>query len=321
MNQSEAAEIRNLLTEAFIARPNDLAKSFGQTEDLEYYNFTGSEPQAVVNGVSLGIRAGNEYFVKIFTDGPPNVDKKALKARFNIHSNDVQVVSIGKITARNSPIRHRVRPAPPGVSIGHYQVNAGTLGCLVRDQRGGLYILSNNHVLANMNNGQLGDPILQPGSSDGGVQPDDVIATLYSYIPIQFSGFNDVDAALAAPVSPGSVLLNIPGIGRIKGIAAPKIGMEVVKYGRTTGLTHGKIVSRSGNVRIDFKGRLINFKNQFEVRGTGKVVFSQFGDSGSVIIESKTKRAVGLLFAGTDQGVTFANPIANVLRAFDVDIA
>jgi hypothetical protein len=146
---------------------------------------------------------------------------------------------------------------------------------LVRGQQGQLYILSNNHVLANTNDAQLGDHILQPGSLDGGVQPGDVIAKLYSYIPIQFSGFNDIDAALAAPISPRSVRMGIPGIGRIKGITSIKIGMEVVKYGRTTGLTRGVIVSRSSDIRVDFGGRLVHFTNQFEVRSKGKEVFSE----------------------------------------------
>ena len=64
------------------------------------------------------------------------------------------------------------RPAPGGVSIGHPAITAGTLGCLV--QRGGeTFILSNNHVLAVSNLGRPGDPIIQPGAHDGGVEPDD----------------------------------------------------------------------------------------------------------------------------------------------------
>ncbi len=40
----------------------------------------------------------------------------------------------------------RMRPAPPGVSIGHYKITAGTLGCIVKDGRTGRpMILSNNH--------------------------------------------------------------------------------------------------------------------------------------------------------------------------------
>lgn len=71
----------------------------------------------------------------------------------------------------------RHRPAPGGVSIGHREVSAGTLGCLVR-KNGARMILSNNHVLANSNDAAPGDPILQPGVYDGGRFPQDHIADL-----------------------------------------------------------------------------------------------------------------------------------------------
>ncbi|MGH2570536.1 MAG: hypothetical protein ACRDGR_04880, partial [bacterium] len=63
----------------------------------------------------------------------------------------------------------RLRPAPSGISIGHIDITAGTLGGLVRDKEtGNVVILSNNHVMAASNDGTIGDPILQPGPADGG---------------------------------------------------------------------------------------------------------------------------------------------------------
>ena len=56
----------------------------------------------------------------------------------------------------------RYRPARPGVSIGHYRITTGTLGFIVYKDTIP-YMLSNNHVLANTNNSQVGDPIYQPG--------------------------------------------------------------------------------------------------------------------------------------------------------------
>ena len=80
-------------------------------------------------------------------------------------------------------------PATPGYSLGHHNITAGTLGCLVRDirrcycklekdcgcsatrqERSGNYlILSNNHILADSNQAQLGELILQSGPVDGGL--------------------------------------------------------------------------------------------------------------------------------------------------------
>lgn len=80
----------------------------------------------------------------------------------------------------------KLRPAPGGVSIGHKDITAGTFGCVVK-RNGRPMILSNNHVLANSNSGQIGDAILQPGSYDGGVA-NDQIATLEDFVRIEMSG-------------------------------------------------------------------------------------------------------------------------------------
>ena len=79
------------------------------------------------------------------------------------------VVEVGYLRALQTP-KDRFRPViPSGVSIGHYKVTAGTLGTIVKDRTTSeLFILSNNHVLANCNDSVPGDAILQPGSIDGG---------------------------------------------------------------------------------------------------------------------------------------------------------
>jgi hypothetical protein len=167
------------------------------------------------------------------------------------------------------------RPAPGGVSCGHTDITAGTLGCLV--SRGGqLYILSNNHVLANSNQGQPGDPILQPGPYDGGTI-EDQIATLEEFVSINFgidiptcsiaSGTasvlnwlarllgsrhrlqafqenpetNLVDAAIARPISANLVEKRILEIGEPQGVGEGTLGLKIRKSGRTTGLTSGEI--------------------------------------------------------------------------------
>jgi hypothetical protein len=102
------------------------------------------------------------------------------------------VVEIGYVRAYANP-RDRFRPnIPAGISLGHYKITAGTLGVMVTDKRtGAKLILSNNHVLANSNDAQIGDPIIQPGPTDGGINPADVIATLERYIPLRYD--NDPD--------------------------------------------------------------------------------------------------------------------------------
>ncbi len=111
----------------------------------------------------------------------------------------VDVVETGPIYPHAFTARER--PAPSGISIGPPVIagviSSGTLGCLVTDLTdGSLCILSNNHVLANENLGVAGDAILQPGSFDGGVDPDDRVATLKRFQMINATG-NTVDCAIA----------------------------------------------------------------------------------------------------------------------------
>ena len=96
------------------------------------------------------------------------------------------VVETGRIRVFQTPTG-RFRPAPGGVSVGHREITAGTLGCWVR-RNGQWVMLSNNHVLANSNDAEIGDPILQPGPIDSGRYPDDQIAVLEDFVPIHFPG-------------------------------------------------------------------------------------------------------------------------------------
>ncbi|MBN1928560.1 MAG: hypothetical protein JW764_03370 [Chlorobiaceae bacterium] len=258
------------------------------------------------------------------------------------------VVATGRIRALQPPTG-RFRPAPGGVSIGHFEITAGTLGCLVR-KNGELFILSNNHVLANSNDAAIGDPILQPGPYDGGLNPADKIAELAEFVPITYSGSsstcpvansiadvcnllaaitgsdtrlqaisvqaaeNLVDAALARPVNPADVRNDMLGIGAIAGTAEGTLGMAVKKSGRTTGLTTGEIQQIDVTVNVSYGGdRVAQFHDQL-LAGA----MSQGGDSGSAVLDT-SNNLVGLLFAGSDQ-TTVINRIQNVFSILGVTL-
>ncbi len=96
------------------------------------------------------------------------------------------VIQYGEV--KPHALTSRRRPCPPGYSIGHPQVTAGTLGAWVlRGQGSEHYILSNNHVIANSNGATLGDFIRQPGTADGGTD-NDRFARLTEYVRIRFDG-------------------------------------------------------------------------------------------------------------------------------------
>ncbi len=230
-------------------------------------------------------------------------------------------IRAGTFTARR-------RPAPCGVSIGNCLSNsAGTLGCLVT-RSGQLFILSNNHVMALVNTSPLNAGICQPGRIDGGVCPADIIARLTQFVPINFAAgaINVVDCAIARTspnlvnrrlLRPGGVLQPITA-----GNVAPALNMQVQKSGRTTQYRRGIIdlINTSLNVSYAPLGGVARFARQFRVKGTG-VIFSDRGDSGSLITSFPQNRPVGLLFAGNAaQNATFGNTIAPVLASFGVTI-
>lgn len=77
---------------------------------------------------------------------------------------EYKILSLMKFTGDAQSLTNKMRPCPPGYSISHPQVTAGTLGGYTEDQEG----FSNNHVAANSNDAKPGDFIWQPGRVDGG---------------------------------------------------------------------------------------------------------------------------------------------------------
>lgn len=211
-----------------------------------------------------------------------------------------------------------VAGTPCGVSVGHVDVSAGTIGCLVeRDNE--IFILSNNHVLADENRASIGDSIVQPGPIDGGVSPRDDVAELTEYRPLDFAGTNFVDAAIAELDDPDLVTPDIAVIGYPAPTSVPAfVGQQVCKHGRTTGFTTGIVVDESFDGFVTYTQGRAWFENQVVVQNRSKP-FSLGGDSGSLIVNEDFLEPVALLFAG-DGAMTLANPIDEVLDEFNVTI-
>lgn len=261
------------------------------------------------------------------------------------------VLESGRIRALNTHLQ-RHRPAPGGVSIGHRDITAGTLGCIVK-RNGQRVILSNNHVLANSNAAQIGDAILQPGPHDGGKFPDDHIANLLEFIPISLSGGIDlpsdcpignsfasvlnlfaaatgsrtrlhavriqaednlVDAAIAKPLNGADVADEILDIGAIAGMVPAQLGMAIQKSGRTTQYTTGTIDQVDVTVNVQYGGGQIGRFTDQLLAGP----MSQGGDSGSVVLDND-KNLLGLLFAGSDT-TTIINRMENVFSALNLSL-
>ncbi len=248
---------------------------------------------------------------------------------------EVDVRYIGRVLKfATPPQQKRARPLKIGVSVGHFKITAGTLGCFVRGldpkEDKAVMILSNNHVLANENRAKIGDAILQPGRVDGGDDPTDKFATLSRFVRLKKTGANLVDAAVA--VLAAGIEFNAKALaglgGSLAGVGGPFLdeGTPVGKVGRTTATTKGKVTAfELDNVYVNYDIGNLQFNNQVEIEGDGDNPFSQGGDSGSLIVNADRK-VVALLFAGGDhggsngKGLTYANPIDAVLRAMKVEL-
>lgn len=309
------------------------AEAFGAAGNIQGVAIGAGSDSADVSSAEPGLPA-----LTIYVAEPTSVDgvKSALVDSMGIRaaSGDrvpVQVVVTGLIDAQ--PHRFRERPAPGGMSVAHFKVTAGTIGCLAvgrsapRNAR--LMILSNNHVLANSNNAVFGDCICQPGPFDGGRCPQDQIAILERFVPINFAAgaVNYVDCATgwAWPDRVRRKLVYLSGGAhayfRIGGAPVlPALGMLVGKSGRTTQLTQGRITGLGATINVNYGGgRVAQFRDQIAIQGTGGL-FSAGGDSGSSIWTWNPQRSpVGLLFAGGGN-VTFANRMTRVIAALDINL-
>lgn len=278
----------------------------------------------ITNGTILGQEAIRIYVrVKI----PNKYLSPGLRAPQDFDGFPTDVVEVGDVSTLQSLKSwqrfNRNRPTSCGVSIGHPNITAGTLGCLVvKDSNH--YILSNNHVLADSNNANRGDVIRQPGTADGGTSPSDDIAVLSDYSTIDFTGAaNDIDAAIAMIVtnSQTDVEPEIIDIGRPKSTTAKAaLYQSVRKHGRTTGHTVGVITDMSADIWVGYGSKKAWFEDQLAVTGAGCTDFSKGGDSGSLVVDAVSLQPVALLFAGAAHTLTYANPIDSVLNYFDVTI-
>lgn len=204
-------------------------------------------------------------------------------------------------------------PLAPGNSCGHFNITAGTLGLFVEDERD-YFVLSNNHVLADSDNGKRGDAVWAPGPDDERGEPH-VIAELARWPRFKPSRRDNVDVALAR-LLPEQVEEFYPywyrGIGDMdpRPIADRFATRRVIKRGRTTKVTRGTVSAFDlDGVQLDYgsPAGLVTFDDQLEFihEKPQQKDFSAGGDSGSLILDADNLRPYALLFGGgpDEQGI------------------
>ena len=129
-----------------------------------------------------------------------------------------------------------------------------------------------------------------------------------------------MDAAIAKVTQKSLVSNSILFIGPPQGTSTAQIDMVVHKFGRTTSYRAGRVTSIDTDVTVQYETGNFSFANQIIIVGLNSQPFSAAGDSGSLILERSSQKAVGLLFAGSSSH-TIANHIRDVLRALRVKLA
>jgi hypothetical protein len=299
-----------------------------------------------VNGVGIGYKIvdgqlTDELCIRVYVEEKKNRsqmnEKELIPERLGDFKTDV--IAIGRIRFQQCDQQTRKRPFVGGDSggschsIAYGYIMAGTLGCKVVDRSDGRScVLSNNHVLADMDNdGQVrahvGDTTIQQGSLDGGTCAGgaDTIGNLKRWIPFLVHGDNRVDCAISELINSGDMSSSIGcGIGRVAGVRtlvpADIDTLQVQKCGRTTCYTTGTVTDIDATVDVSYEvltaGGIVvqTFRFIHQILTTA---MSDAGDSGSLILDM-SRKAVGLLFAGSDV-TTVANPIQQVLDDLNIE--
>ncbi|HZA55732.1 MAG TPA: hypothetical protein VE616_15900, partial [Candidatus Udaeobacter sp.] len=213
-----------------------------------------------VVGTAVGLTAMGEPAIKVFTKSeaimriPQKLEGVMVEIEVTgtfhaLGAADAEASPANTVGGPVSPAKTFPRPVPIGVSTGNQvDCSAGTIGARVRDSQGNVYALSNNHVYALENTAEANSSIVQPGLADVRcrVKSGNVIGTLNSYVPIEFSetATNTVDAAIA--LSDVSLLGNATprgGYGTPQSSTVPAfVGQRVQKYGERTRLTRGRVI-------------------------------------------------------------------------------
>lgn len=232
-------------------------------------------------------------------------------------------------------------PLLGGISIGPSRMvgkdedtyTTGTLGLMVYDggpdREDGFVpmMLSNAHVMCGDDGkARKGDKICQASRRDTALFWCSDCAKLerWKVDNVKVDGrMYGVDAAVAVRTHRKVAMWEIADVGMVGGSAQARVHMEVLKRGRTTGITYGRITDITCDVSEDF-GVGYGIKtlfNQIVIESGNKNDFVEDGDSGSVLLDRATKKVVGLCWAGSSSSTWgVASPMAAVLQALEIYI-
>jgi endonuclease G, mitochondrial len=239
---------------------------------------------------------------------PPEIEFEGIKIPTDVVQRNFQP-SYSVVALQNKSVRKtHLDPIRPGCSIAHITSTAGTLGAMARDSRSGeTVLLSNWHVLSGAG-GQPGDIIVQPGPfDDNQVDKNHVGQLLRSHLGL--AGDCAVASVVQRKLSPEQIDLGVA----VQKIGKPELGDVMVKSGRTTDVTYGRVSRVEALFKLSYSGMGEQTIGGFEIEPDPKHhavgnEISKGGDSGSawLAVDKRTGKTtnvmLGLHFGGDAEG-------------------
>lgn len=270
-----------------------------QPEDVKRLN-----SQPIPNSINVGGK-----------DIPTDVLERSFKASY------VKVTLEGK-----DQRKVRLDPLIPGVSIGNPTTSAGTIGCFVRERQSKRTVLLSNWHVLHGTSGSIGIDIVQPGKADDNRIDQNIIGKLIR----SFVGPAG-DCAIASVVSRRITTKILELTSAVSAIGDPEIGDLVIKSGRTSGVTRGRVARLEVNTKIAYSANFSENVGGFEIEPDPNALpddgqISRGGDSGSVWMACDAKGnakgvMLGLHFAGDVTGgeIALACYAKSVMTKLDIE--
>lgn len=329
-SESDLKEARRALSRRWLARANDkrfpsgkrVARAKGKPVARTDLNLLGT---AVGSKISDGAYTGTRAVV-VYVRKKQRKDKLPRRLRIpkTIDGIPVDVVETGEVKALAppaaciaNPAARQPRPFLAGVSLGGGDNPAGTFGYLVRlHDEPGEFLLSNFHVLGDLDAPQAKQVVFQPGSGDGPLHPSHIVGEFFRGRALDFGGGRNTMDAAVARARAGVALPVLCQLGKVAGVAATVTDDEIVSgYGKASRFMKGVVADVDVEIVVSYPGkRSALFEEQISIRSLlpGKP-FSIHGDSGA-ILTNKNREACAMLFAGSAE-LSFATPLKVVLDA------
>lgn len=214
--------------------------------------------------------------------------------------------------------KSKCRPLEAGVSGASPGVGGCTItGGFIDMTTNTTYILTNAHCttysITCKKEDLINTPFIQPSPIDGGKHPDDEIGVVKKASDLTQDGYTDT--ALVEPHEDIKInnILHGTSIYLTGTYREPLPGEEVVKSGRSTYVTKGKVIAIGVSIKVDYKCLTRTVYDTITTTPMG-----QPGDSGSPTT-TKQGELIGQLFAGSDTITAHINP-KHITQEFNLSI-